>query len=242
MIEGLATIKLSLVQPIEKSRGELGGNDLPLRSRTSRSSSTPSPSAGAGRHSPPGHPIRRRRVDVPADQPAAEPPRLIDGDPATASTRSRITGSANAGSERRSVLRMIVGTIDLMRIIGTDAQLDGNYATRGLWSTNNDKARSVDLRRRMDGFLPGESRVRDRDGPVRERRIGESPSPNPLFRRSLWQVRRVAASSRCRASAALGLRRELAQEPFISFGGIGPLVEPFVNFSRLEQRGRLPAR
>ena len=33
---------------------------------------------------------------------------------------------------------------------------------------------------------------------------------------------------------------ELGNEPLISFGGVGPLVEPFINFARFPQRGRLP--
>ncbi len=45
-----------------------------------------------------------------------------------------------------------------------------------------------------------------------------------------------------RAVADVRVLREPGDEPDISFGGVGPLIEPLVHFSGLEQRGRLPSR
>src|SRR3954454_18860696 len=39
---------------------------------------------------------------------------------------------------------------------------------------------------------------------------------------------------------AVGTLGNLGAHPLIGFGAPGPLVEPFVNFSRLEQGGHLP--
>ena len=61
--------------------------------------------------------------------------------------------------------------------------------------------------------------------------------------KEIWDGRtEMITIGRARGLGRARLGWKLAQEPFISFGGISPLIESFVNFSRFEQRRGLPAR
>ncbi len=89
MIESLAAIEPSLVQPVEEAGRELGGNDLVPSESSETLEEHPQSESGAGGHSPPRDPIRGRRVDVPGDQPVSDPARHFDCDLPKALRRGR---------------------------------------------------------------------------------------------------------------------------------------------------------
>ena len=93
-------------------------------------------------------------MDVPGDQPASDPLRLIDGDVQSDPPPMDDARSAKAGSTCPWWCACIVGKIGLIRMIGTDPHNRQRALPEDLWLAKRTRARSVDLHRCMNGILP----------------------------------------------------------------------------------------
>ncbi len=217
MIERPSAIELPVMQSVQEARGEIGRHDAPPSESDRPLEDYGDAKSRTADQTAPGNPIRRIGFNVPLYEPTCAAAKWTNEN---LRLRSRLAPEILSGAD--FIRARVNGPCDASCSGGIPSNALAGGPAKTTWrqtANTTAKVRADDFHQHMVGTLV----LAFGSG---SRRGGGSGIA-------------VAQAIACQSGARILWKA--AEQPLISFGGIGPLVETLVNFSRLQQSGGLPA-